>query len=236
MKAYKGFKKNADGTLQCRDFQYEVGTTYKYDGEISLCENGFHACLELHQVWQFYSNNGKNVFYEVECGGEIIESKLGDGKFVCSEITLLKEVDVSNVAKFEYCWTIIKDFAAVRLNGKWNFINAKGELLSEQWFDNCCNFNEGFAVVKLNGKYNFINTKGVLLSDQWFDNCCVFNEGFAAVVSNGQWNFINTKGEILSPNQWFEDCGKFRNGFAIVELDDKYKYINTKGEIFNELC
>jgi site-specific DNA-methyltransferase (adenine-specific) len=33
MKAYKGFKKHEDGTLWCRDFQYEVGKTYKFEGK-----------------------------------------------------------------------------------------------------------------------------------------------------------------------------------------------------------
>lgn len=33
MKAYKGFSRHEDGTLWCRDFQYEVGKTYTFDGE-----------------------------------------------------------------------------------------------------------------------------------------------------------------------------------------------------------
>ena len=99
MRGYKGFNRNADGTLSCRDFTYKVGKTYKYDGKIELCKSGFHACHELHQTWKFYPNNGNNVFCEVECGGDIIESEEGDGKVVCSEITILREVDMSGVER-----------------------------------------------------------------------------------------------------------------------------------------
>ena len=38
-KAYKGF--NADMT--CREFQYEEGKTYEFEGEPELCKCGFHA-------------------------------------------------------------------------------------------------------------------------------------------------------------------------------------------------
>ena len=100
MKAYKGFRRNEDGTLSCRDFVYEPGKTYKHEGEIKLCKSGFHACHELWQTWLFYPNNGKNVFYEVECGGDIIEVDNSFGKLVCSEIKLVKEIDVTNVARF----------------------------------------------------------------------------------------------------------------------------------------
>ena len=129
MKSFKGFNRNADGTLTCRDFTYEVGETYKYDGEIELCERGFHACHELHQTWQFYPNNGKNVFCEVECGGDIIESDGGDGKFVCSEITILREVDMSGVEMFDDVWGFHNGYAVVRKDGKWHKIGTNGNVM-----------------------------------------------------------------------------------------------------------
>ena len=163
MRAFKGFEKRSDGTMWCIEFQYEVGKTYKHEGEIKLCESGFHACHELHQVWQFYPNNGTNVFYEVECGGEIIESEDDDGKFVCSEIRLVKEIDMTDVAKFNIAWSFSEGFALVVLDGKWNFIDTSGNLLSEQWYDWVYSFSEGFAIVKLNGKLYRIDKEGKIV-------------------------------------------------------------------------
>ena len=232
MRAYKGFEKNKDSTLWCLDFQYEVGKTYTHEGKIELCESGFHACHDLHQVWCFYPNNGNNVFYEVECGGEIIESEDDDGKFVCSEIRLVKEIDMTDVAKFEDAWDFYEGFAVVILNGKRNFIDTKGKPLSEKWYDEAYSFYEGFAQVKLNGKWNYINTEGKLLSEQWYDDAYPFHEGFAHVKLDGKCNFIDMEGKLLS-EQWYDWAGNFHEGFAVVELNNKNNFIDNEGNLLS---
>ena len=132
--------------------------------------------------------------------------------------------------KFDDVRGFYEGFAVARLNGKYNFINTEGQLLSNQWFDWAGNFNEGFAIVKLNDKYNFINTEGQFLSNEWFEDASDFRAGFAAVGLNGKWNFINTEGQFLS-NEWFDWARNFNGGFAVVELNDKYNFINPKGQI-----
>ena len=196
MKAYKGFEKNADGTLSCRDFAYEVGKTYKYDGKISLCKSGFHACHEPHQTWKFYPNNGNNVFCEVECGGEVIESEDGDGKFVCSEITILREVDMSGVAVFNEVCYFINGYALVQKDGKYNHIGTDGKLLFDEWWDYAYSFCEGYAVVLKDGKYNHIGTDGKMLSDEWWDDAWSFSEGYAWVRKGGKWHKIDTNEKV----------------------------------------
>ena len=47
------------------------------------------------------------------------------------------------------------EYRIVKEKSKWNFINTKGEYLSDQWFDAVWEFVEGFAKVGLNGKFNF---------------------------------------------------------------------------------
>ena len=50
--------------------------------------------------------------------------------------------------------------AAVKKDGKWGYINTKGEQIVECKFDDACDFSEGFAWVKKDGKWGYINTKG----------------------------------------------------------------------------
>ena len=104
---------------------------------------------------------------------------------------------------FYYCSRFSDGFAVVVLNGKRNFINTRGELLSNQWFDECGNFSGDFAKVKLNDKWNFINTRGELLwkGDEWFDWCYDFYNGFATVKLNGRAFMIDTKGQLHDVNE-----------------------------------
>lgn len=65
IKGYKVF--NPDWT--CRGFQYEVGKTYKHEGDIGLCKAGFHFCQKIADCFSYYDFNNKNKVAEVEAIG-----------------------------------------------------------------------------------------------------------------------------------------------------------------------
>ena len=88
-KAYKAF--NSD--LTCRDFQYEEGKTYEIEGEPKLCKQGFHACLKLLDVFNYYHGKiGKDILvHEVELEG-VSEERRDDSKVVAKKITIGKRI------------------------------------------------------------------------------------------------------------------------------------------------
>ena len=133
-----------------------------------------------------------------------------------------------------------EDFAMVRLNGKYNYINTERQLLSPQWFNMAWNFRNGFAIVELNCKRNFINTEGQLLykpnePDKWFDSVSMFfgDNGFVRVRLNGKYNYMNTEGQVLykpnEPDKWFDDVGCFYEGFTEVKLNGKRYSLRSDG-------
>ena len=89
-KAYKAF--NSDMT--CREFQYEEGKTYEFDGELELCVRGFHACLRLTDVLNYYFGElGKDiVIHEVVLEGVSEEISSDDSKVVAKKITIGKRI------------------------------------------------------------------------------------------------------------------------------------------------
>ena len=114
-------------------------------------------------------------------------------------------------------------------DGKYGFINTKGEQVVECEFDWISDFSEGLAKVEKDGKWGYINTKGEQVIECKFDYAEYFSEGLARVEKDGKSGYINTKGEQVIECK-FDYAWGFSKGLALVEKDDKWGYINTKGE------
>ena len=89
-KAYKAFR----GDMTCRGFKYEEGKTYEIEGKPELCNRGFHACLNLLDVFNYYWGVfGKYVVvHEVELEGVSDEISSEDSKVVSKKITIGKRI------------------------------------------------------------------------------------------------------------------------------------------------
>ena len=92
IKGYKVF--NPDWT--CRDFQYKVGETYEYYGNIKLCGGGFHFCVKAADCFNYYAFDSNNKVAEVEAIGLV---KSDGGKSVTNKIRIVRELDWSEVLK-----------------------------------------------------------------------------------------------------------------------------------------
>ena len=107
MKAYKGF--NHDMT--CRGFQFEIGKTYTHDGEIKLCESGFHSCEAPLDVFNFYPPTA--LFAEVELDGVSEETHKQDTKRVSKSLIVKAAIDIAGLVKAQVEWCSKKSNAAL---------------------------------------------------------------------------------------------------------------------------
>ena len=79
-----------------------------------------------------------------------------------------------------------------REDGKWNFIDKKGNILSpNMWFKAISRFHDGFASVKReDGKWNIIDTKGNIISPNlWFDITDTYTKPFIAFINHEHYYF-----------------------------------------------
>jgi hypothetical protein len=92
----KGFKA-FDKDLKCRDFQYEVGKTYKEDVTPSCCNKGFHFCEYPLDIFSYYEPS-ESRFCEVEALGGI-DREDGDTKVATNKIKIGAEINIESLTK-----------------------------------------------------------------------------------------------------------------------------------------
>ena len=71
--------------------------------------------------------------------------------------------------RFEGTSNFSEGLAAVRINGKWSFIDRGGKVISPE-FDSAGNFSEELAPVNMNGKWGFIDKTGKVAIPPQFES------------------------------------------------------------------
>ena len=102
IKSYKGFDEN----LCCRGFQYEVGKEYEIDGDIKVCERGFHACespLEVLDHYFFNQDGSLARFCKVEQSGSV-DKEENTTKVCSSKIKIKAELKFADLIKLGVEW------------------------------------------------------------------------------------------------------------------------------------
>lgn len=105
-KGYKAFLQNEKGELytQPKDerFYFKVGETYKIDGNVEICESGFHYCDNIKDCFRFYPLLENTVICIVQGSGVIKKSKdlhMDGEKYASEKIKILKQLTEKDIIK-----------------------------------------------------------------------------------------------------------------------------------------
>ena len=101
-----------------------------------------------------------------------------------------ERVDADAIGNFH------NDFAIVKKDGKCNFIDSEGKILSDEWFDACNDFESGFGLVVKGKQKNFVGSNGKLLLDFWVDRAGDFLGSRAPIIFNGERHEVDHAGTI----------------------------------------
>lgn len=120
----------------------------------------------------------------------------------------------------------------VRLDGKYGYIDIRGDWYIKPKFDSVGIFYAGKASSYQNDKEGIIDSKGNLIVDYKFDFIGHFEDERGLVVMGDSINYIDSKGDLISKRFYF-DGEDFSEGLAPVQLEDdgKWGYLNKSGEI-----
>ncbi len=121
-------------------------------------------------------------------------------------------------------------------NGKWGFINDKGEIVINSRFDKAWGFAGGLAIVEHKGKRGAINQRGEYVIEPRFFELAGPSEGlFVFARRKNKYGYMDTKGNIVI-KPVFNSAYSFYEGRALVRLNEwerAYTFINPEGFLGN---
>ena len=174
---------------------------------------------------------------------EIQQSLSGPGQLLCP-FRLAKKYGLADAEArivappvFDHIFDFSPNgLAAVTVDGKFGFVNEKGEMAIGFEFDQAGPFAaNGLARVRVGSKWGFINAQGTMVIAPQFEFVGDFGLNGLAVFRRksmfDKFGYIDHNGEVaIKPI--FNFANKFNDdGLAIVEIGGKKVYINSNGEV-----
>ena len=203
----------------------------------------FHDAYTFHDGLAMVAND-KGLFGYVDKKGKVTipyaykeASDFSEGlAFVVSEGQPPVCINTSGKKMFtcdnsiDHIFNFSEDLARfLSTDGKYGYINRKGEIVIHAQFEFADDFQEGMAVVKNSeGKCGYINKKGKIVIHYQFERAGRFSEGLAVFSNGNTYGYINTKG-AYKINPQYDNAYNFVNGLAIVQSGNQWGIINKKG-------
>ena len=220
--AYKAF--NKDWT--CRDFRYVVGKSYKHEGDIELCERGFHACENPLDVLNYYDlTESKFAIVEVN---RVKKQKGEESKIVSADIYIKAEIALPEFIKnsVNYLIDITKGKASSGDSAKQasSGYGAKQASSGDSAKHICEGEKSVIASSGRNTKAKGIKGTWIALAEYKYGECVGFATGC-----------IGKKG--LKPDTWYEA----RNGKLVeplekeISVEDMQKIVDANEKLVKEM-
>jgi hypothetical protein len=131
--------------------------------------------------------------------------------------------------QYELVSEFSEGLAGIYVQGKWGFINNKGEIVIQPRFNNVGFFKSGFASASENELYGYINKKGQYAIPPKFNYANSFSEGLAGVGIKNKYGYIDAKGNEAI-QLVFQSGFDFAENLAAVMQDGKWGFIDKKGK------
>ncbi len=106
---------------------------------------------------------------------------------------ILLDKDIQEVKDHE------EDLISVRIDGKWGFIDERGQLSIANRYDSVQHFSEGLSAIKLIGKWGFIDKQERLVIQPTYDEVTPFYGQLSIVRKNSRFGLIDLEGKEVLP-------------------------------------
>ena len=140
----------------------------------------------------------------------------------CTEIVIPCELESAS--------DVVNDRVAVRIDGKWGFMDTAGNVIVAPQYEGADSFSGNVAPVKSGGLWGFIDKTGAeKIAPQYEEVRISGDQSEISVKKDGKWGMIDSEGNITIPFQ-YDASLSFWEDLAEMEDNEKYGYINRSGE------
>lgn len=123
----------------------------------------------------------------------------------------------------------IDKYAAVKMNGKWGYIDRQGDIVINPKYDKCYSFSHGFAAIGENGKWGYLNEHFQTVIPTIYDWIDPRYSGDPILVSQHEkWGLIDISGNIITPID-YDYIGNYIDDIAMINQKNKWGFIDRNG-------
>lgn len=122
------------------------------------------------------------------------------------------DIEVEELREFS------ENLVGVKINGKWGYMDKKGNIVIDFLYESASEFSEGLAAVQKDGKYGYINNKGNIVIDFKYRTANSFDSGYAVIRDGTYYGVIDKEGnEIIAPNKYMANIIVVSDGLFFVD-------------------
>jgi len=144
------------------------------------------------------------------------------------------EIRVEIQPRFEYAAHFHEGRAAVKLNGKWGFIDEAGIVVVEPKYAKVDRFEGGYARFYQGNKFGLVNRKGEQVVEAICDVMQVSDVGLI-LTSNGKKTWVSpSTGKLVSPFTY--DYIELEDYFVQCRIGQEYDLYTSKGKLIASKC
>ncbi|HEJ9621873.1 TPA: hypothetical protein SMN30_006562 [Pseudomonas aeruginosa] len=215
--AYKGFKQD----LTCRGYQFEIGGTYKHEGEVEACASGFHSCEYPLDVFGYYAPS-ESRFAIVKASGHLSRHN-DDSKIASATLVVEAEISMPTMISRAIDWVMSKVDKSVEQT-------VVGETASNTGYQSAAS-NTGYQSAASNtGDYSAASNTG--------NRSAASNTGdYSAASNTGYQSAAEVSGkESVAASLGIEGRARASAGSAIVlcHRDDEGRLIHIRASKVGE--
>ncbi|HID8033631.1 TPA: DUF7666 domain-containing protein [Pseudomonas aeruginosa] len=215
--AYKGFKQD----LTCRGYQFEIGGTYKHEGEVEACASGFHSCEYPLDVFGYYAP-GESRFAIVKASGQLSRHD-DDSKIASATLVVEAEISMPTMISRALDWIMSKVDKSVEQT-------VVGETASNTGDYSAASNTGNRSAASNTGEYSAASNTG--------NRSAASNTGYQSAASNtGEYSAAEVSGkESVAASLGIEGRARASAGSAIVlcHRDDEGRLIHIRASKVGE--